>query len=408
MVISFISKLRMPEERGMSFANVAECRALSELGYDLELVLPNRRQVRDLEGVDFWNYYQIKQNLFQIIKLNCFDLPQIPLIENIVYHFRYLIISWSFCVSAICYLMKQKRDVIYVCNDSKEILFALAIVRFFYHPIVIYEVHILPGQKYDNFLESVGLRSVTVLVSTTHRFKRHYLKNFFPNNKIIVYPNGINLEDFDYETPKKVLRKKLYLPISKIILGFGGRFITARMEKGLPELIHATAKLIRQKMDVFLVCIGGPQEYVDKYKNLARELEIEDKCLILPHVPPNKLYEYMRAFDICVMPFPWTKHFAFNMSPLKMFEYMATKQPLIATDLPVVHEILEHKKNSYLVKPGDADSLTRGIRNIILDSNLAKKISEEAYKEVSEKYLWKKRQQAVMNKIFDYEISSHS
>lgn len=406
--ITYISKLRMPEERGISFANAAECRAFAKLGYDLELVLPDRRQIKNLEGIDFWNYYQVKRNLFRIIKLDCIDLPQIPLVEKIVYHFRYLVISWSFCASAIIYLIKQKRKAVYVCNDSKEMLFTLAIVKLFYRPLVIYEVHILPGQAYDSFLEAVGLKAVTVLVSTTHRFKRHYLKNGFPKNRIIVYPNGINLEDYDYRTPKSVLRKTLGLPVDKIILGFGGRFVTARMEKGIPELIKAAASPILKKHNVFVVCIGGPQEYVDKYKELARSLGIENYCTILGHVPPNKLYEYMRSFDICIMPFPWTKHFAFNMSPLKMFEYMASKRPLVATNLPVIKEILTHRVNSYLVKPGDVNSLAKGIREIITNQNLSKKISDQAFKEVKEKYLWKKRQKAIMDVLFDYEVSGHS
>ena len=41
------------------------------------------------------------------------------------------------------------------------------------------------------------------------------------------------------------------------------------------------------------------------------------------------------------------------MSPMKMFEYMAAGQAIVASDLPVLREILVHKHNAILTKADD-------------------------------------------------------
>jgi glycosyltransferase involved in cell wall biosynthesis len=41
------------------------------------------------------------------------------------------------------------------------------------------------------------------------------------------------------------------------------------------------------------------------------------------------------------------------MSPLKIFEYMANNKLILASDLPVIREILQHMENAVLCSPTD-------------------------------------------------------
>ncbi len=393
MKITFFTKIRMPEERGVSFAIASMCRGFKESGSEVELIIPNRRQNKNFENIDFWKYYQLPRDLFKVTKIWCLDLPDWSILKK----FKYLVMSWTFSFSAVLFIYKNKISYAHLFNECREIAFLLK-ACFFVKPFVTFEVHILPQIQFEKLLEKMFLSRVNLLFSTTHQFANYYIEQGFKKDKVLVYPNGINLKDFDYSSKIEDLRKRLGLPLNKTIIGFGGRFITADMEKGIPELIEAVEQLRSKYKNIFLLCVGGPRELVYKYQKMAVDKGISNACLFIDHVAPKILYEYMRVFDICAMPFPWTSHFAFAMSPLKMFEYMASKHPILATDLPVVKEVLKNNVNAVLVKPSDPKSLAKGIGKLLENKSLARKISTQAFKEVSTKYTWAKRQAAVIAK----------
>ncbi len=111
----------------------------------------------------------------------------------------------------------------------------------------------------------------------------------------------------------------------------------------------------------------------------------------------DKLAIYQKACDALLMPFPFTKHYAYYMSPLKMFEYMASKRPIIASDLPSIREIL-NKNNSILVQPDDFNDLSDGVDRIIINKELSRRLAEQAFKDVQE-YSWMKRVNRILNFI---------
>ncbi len=400
MLISFITKIRMPEERGVSFAIASMCKSYVDNNQKVELVIPDRKQVSALKKANFWDYYQIKKGFYPIKKLFALELPRIPLLELIILHLRYLFMSWSFSIALLYYLWSKNRRIIHLFTECKEALILLNIARLFYEPMVIYEVHIPPQNRYEDLTEKLGINRVDLLITSNHNIADYYRRQGFPNEKIITLPNGINMEDFDFTTTKPRIRKKLSLPTDKFIVGYGGRFVTAGMEKGIPELIKAMGLLIPKYPGLFLVCVGGPQENIINYQKMLEEEEIpEAKALFLGHVPPKTLYLYMRAFDICAMPFPWNKHYAYTMAPLKMFEYMASGNPILATNLPSVREVLNDKENAIFAKPDDPRDLADKIVFLMGHQNFARKISRRAFIDVKGEYTWKKRGKKIISAI---------
>jgi glycosyltransferase involved in cell wall biosynthesis len=87
------------------------------------------------------------------------------------------------------------------------------------------------------------------------------------------------------------------------------------------------------------------------------------------------------------------------MSPLKIFEYMASKRPIIATNLPSLREILVDGENAILVPPGSPGALAGAIKRLSGDNALCAKLAENAYLDVSEKYTWKMRAEKIISFI---------
>ncbi|MBI2466108.1 MAG: glycosyltransferase, partial [Candidatus Sungbacteria bacterium] len=106
---------------------------------------------------------------------------------------------------------------------------------------------------------------------------------------------------------------------------------------------------------------------------------------------------YQKNFDILLMPFPRQTHFVYYMSPLKMFEYMAAKRPIIATDLLSIREVLS-EKNAILVPSGEPKRLATAIENLYRDPSLGEKLADQAYLDVQD-YTWQKRAEKIISSI---------
>ena len=136
--------------------------------------------------------------------------------------------------------------------------------------------------------------------------------------------------------------------------------------------------------------------HVPAYYNLIEELHLDRKHFRFHDlVPVSEVPAYLAACDIVAMPFPWSPHYAYHMSPLKMFEYMAAEKPILATQLPSVLEVLVDDKNAVLVEPDNPQALAQGIRRIMADREFSVRISAQARRDVRA-YTWEERAQKII------------
>jgi len=118
-------------------------------------------------------------------------------------------------------------------------------------------------------------------------------------------------------------------------------------------------------------------------------------------IPPRQVSQYINALDICLLPnqknvtsysdteSKTTRNIGEFTSPLKLFEYMAHRKPIIASDLPVLREILD-ENCSILVPPSDIDAWVSAI-NSMRDMKWRTKIRDAAYEKFLCNYTWRTR-----------------
>ena len=75
---------------------------------------------------------------------------------------------------------------------------------------------------------------------------------------------------------------------------------------------------------------------------------------------------------------------------MKLFEYMASGRPIVASDLPSLREILRDEENALLVEPGNAVALTAGVQRIKDDAALGGRLALQALEDVRE-FTWARR-----------------
>ena len=79
------------------------------------------------------------------------------------------------------------------------------------------------------------------------------------------------------------------------------------------------------------------------------------------------------------------------MSPLKLFEYMASSSAIISSKLPVLEEILVNDTNALLASPGDLKDWQHCLKRLVMNKKLREKLSSNSYREFLQSYTWELR-----------------
>jgi glycosyltransferase involved in cell wall biosynthesis len=87
------------------------------------------------------------------------------------------------------------------------------------------------------------------------------------------------------------------------------------------------------------------------------------------------------------------------MSPLKLFEYMAMARPIVSADLPVLREVLREGENALLAAPGDAEDWVRALEQLRVDTELARRLGEQARADYEQHHTWDARAGHILSEL---------
>jgi glycosyltransferase involved in cell wall biosynthesis len=319
------------------------------------------------------------------------DIPEIKTVDfNITKSYR-------LSLRYLKFIKKEKFDYVYT-REPYLLLFLILYNKLFFHFKIkfIYEVHtISSGNFRDEFINRLLARWSDYLIFVTKYLRDHYIEKYnCRNKKTFVVADAVNLNIFNINISKEEARKKLNLPLDKKIIGYCGRFRTMDTEKGIMEILKALKLL---DGSILFVAMGGKPKHVEYYAEQAKLLGVSDKARMVGNYTQDVVALYQKAFDILLMPFPDSHHYRYYMSPMKMFEYMASKRPIIATDLPSIREIL-NENNAFLVEPDNMENLAKNIKKALENKDLSNKIANQAFLDV-QKYTWNKRVKKIISFI---------
>ncbi len=175
------------------------------------------------------------------------------------------------------------------------------------------------------------------------------------------------------------------MPEEKIVL-FVGRLV---YEKGIHVLINAVPKVLSKANAKFIIVGSGYMK--EQLLNIVRSMGLEHKVLFEGFLDEPTLLKLQRVADVSVVPS------LFEPFGIVALEAMAARSPVVVSDTGGLSEIVEHEVTGVKVYPNNPDSLAWGISKILLDSNFAKYVRDNAYRRVQEKYDWEKIAQQTKN-----------
>lgn len=379
MKILYISNSRIPTEKGYGIQIFKMCQAFSGLGIDVELILPTRKN-KPFKGIDPFDYYQVERS-FKVKKIKCFDPDWLMRFPNGIYiKFQ----AALFLISLFFYLLFKSDRGEYIFYTRDEYL--LPILQWFSNQVG-WEAHTLPTNK-KHYLKY--WQRCFKIITITQGLKNELIKLDIKEDKILVAPDGVDLDKFQPQVveTKKEIRQKLNLPLDKNIIMYTGHFYDW---KGVQTLANAAQLLSDDKLVVF---VGGDDFYLRKFKLRNKNYK---NILILGHRPYKQIPFYLKSADILVLPNSAQQPQVNWTSPLKMFEYMAAQKPIVASDLPSLREIL-NKNNALLVEADNPRALSDGIKKILINQDLSDKIILQASRDV-QNYTWEKRAEKIIKFI---------
>ena len=408
--IIYISNARLPTEKANGYQIMKTCEAFSRKGEKVDLLYPYRVQPGELKAInDIYAYYAVSPS-FKMTRLFCLDtlagegyLPRTlrPLMK------LSLIQGLSYAVVASFYLRRHWSNRAHILYGRDEYTFSLlSMQKKRFRGKLVYEAHVFPGHRWRKERIEV-LKSLDGLVVITQHLKRLYIEAGIPEEKILVAPDGVDLGQFTITASKEEARKELGLALKRRVIGYIGRFQTMGMEKGIPELIRALPHINRRNSDKpLLVCVGGPMEAVPGYEKIMHEVgNLSDQVMFVDRRPSIEVPLWIRACDVCTIPWGWNEFSAYCTSPLKVFEYMAAGATIVASDLPSLREVLRDGENALLVPPGDPEGLAHGLQRILNQPQFAERIAQQAQMD-ARNYTWDIRAQKILAFINQLDVGA--
>jgi glycosyltransferase involved in cell wall biosynthesis len=234
---------------------------------------------------------------------------------------------------------------------------------------------------YNKYLLDKILSYADVIISPSEYFidESRVLGEY--RDKIIVIPNGINIDEFCISYSKKNCREKLGLPLNDEILLFLGGLDP---HKGPDVLLKAMPKILKSIPDAKLVFVGsgGMREELERLcKRLAVEESVKFAGFVEEHLKPF----YYRAADVFCLP-SVMKHEIFGIVNL---EAMVCDVPIVASKIGGVPDVVKDGENGLLVPPRDSEALADAIVYLLENEDIRKRMGKNGRKKV-EGYSWER------------------
>ena len=370
MKILYISNSRIPTEKAYGIQIIKMCEAFSNLKINLELVLPTRKN-KKFKNIDILKYYNIKNN-FKIKKIKTFDPNFLMKLPDGVY-IKFQILFFIVCLFFYLLFKKNKSEYFFYTRDE----YLLPLLQKFYNK-VIWEAHTLPDNK-NKYLKY--WEKCYKIIAISQSLKNELVKLGIKENKILVAHDGVDLNNF------QKLKQKLDLAENKKVILYSGHLYDW---KGAQVLADASEFL---SDDCEVIFIGGTDLDIKNFKNKNKNKKIK----ILGYKNPKLIPEYLESADVLILPNSAKDEKSKWTSPMKLFEYMASGRPIIASDLPNIKEVL-NENNAIFFKPDNSQDLAKKIESVLNNKNLVDKISQQAYQDVKN-YTWDKRAEKILEFI---------
>lgn len=391
MKLFYLANIRMPTEKAHGLQIMQNCEAFAAHGAQVTLFVARRFNTAEFRQVrDVWAHYGVAK-AFAVFRVPCLDL--FPILERFSGRLTFAIQTISYLMT-LCLILLFRRADVYYSRDPLT-LFVLSI--FLPRRKLAYEAHALVNSRLGSWLQKIVARRCGVVVAVTGYLAQKLLeRGGIERVNAITEHDGFRAERFANLPDPSTARRQLNLPQDVFLVGYVGRLHTMSMSKGVDTLIDAIAAAQRP---IALCLLGGPDEMAEQLRARWQSLGLPtENFRYLGQVKAADVPLRLAALDVCAMPLPFTEHFAYYASPLKLFEYMAAGKAIVASDLPSTAEVVKHGQSALLTPPGDVEALAQALQRLYDQVEVREQLAQQA-RRLADHYTWQARAERILAAI---------
>jgi len=370
--VLYLSHGNIPSKWAHTFQVMKMAEALAARVARLELVTARSLLPSRVNAVDLRRWYGVGESL-RIVRLpvhlrlsgECFTCDESP----------------RFDAAAAWYARWRRPDLVYTRSIGAAARCAAAGLA------TLLESHLPAGApRLAALRDTARLPALLGLVTVTEALREDWIDAGVPAGKIQVWPDAVDLARFRPQPSPAEARAALGSSREGALAVYCGHFYE---HKGVACLIEAARRLPKVRFEL----VGGWPADIARLRESAHDCET---LRFAGFVPNERVPLRLAAADVLVLPnsarFPQAR----TTSPLKLFEYMAARRPIVATRIPALAGLLRHGENAWLVAPDSAEALADGIERVLAEPELAQRLAEQAWRDVQH-YTWERRAADVLD-----------
>lgn len=233
----------------------------------------------------------------------------------------------------------------------------------------------------------VGSRSVlqnAAAIICVGQKEHEEVQKRFPHKRTLFLPNGVDIAHFSQQCRAENFREKHHIATNKKVMLQVGRIAPQKNQLFSVELV----KEIRKKHNAHLVLIGPVNDhiYFAKIQKYIRENNLNEHVTIIPGLQAKSV-ELLEAYHTCQLFLLPSIHEPFG---IVILEAWAAQKAVVASNVGGIPSFVTSQKNALLSKVNDKKQFLTAIDKIMNDTNYAKNLAENGFREAQQKYSWQK------------------
>lgn len=199
-----------------------------------------------------------------------------------------------------------------------------------------------------------------------------------PDTQIVRDISLLELEGESSPSKKWNLQKEASLPSESVVALYVGNLETYQ---GIDLLLESFEEAGGTEQCLHIVIIGGAKPHLESYTQKVKESGLSGRIHFLGPRPVEALGTYLLQADILLS--PRTKG---NNTPMKIYSYLHSGVPILATDLPTHTQVLTEEV-ALLARP-EPKSFGAGLLRLAQSAELRRSLGEKAYALAEELYTY--------------------
>src|SRR5256884_7056110 len=241
--------------------------------------------------------------------------------------------------------------------------------------------------------ERLNLGAATRIFVVAEVERNNLIKAGVPPEKIVVNPNGVDVEEFRPGVGRNTVRRELGVADDATLAGFVGTFGPWH---GVLTLAEAITLLPEDRGLRFLFVGAGM--FRDEVERIGSDAGRSQQVIFAGQVEHKKVPALLAACDILLSSHvPMTDGSEFFGSPTKLFEYMAMGKAIVASRLGQIAEVLDDEETALLVEPENARQLADAILRLSNSRELRERLGAAARRVAVDRHTWRQNAQRVID-----------